>query len=286
MINDEIVCTYSCFFIINKGGDTKINQDMNVFFGECPDLDSTKVKEFHLLSCVNVHVNDSSEKDYSIHCDTQHQTFSYANEEDRTNTPRYSAVQYFVVDDVDNPLEGQVVGLIHYSLPGNRKRLFVLINRFKDVNEKEFFNRFLPQRIVQYDKRGTKIITDCVPIQNVTAPLFYVPALDKGMDMDLSNKEQPSVEMFYVITQGKVKCNSILSYDDYLGTNNNKFSSNRDLPRPNCLSFNPFLTVSEMEYIKELLNVERNISSYDIDDLEEFDYELSDDDDLLLVEEN
>lgn len=258
---------------------------MNEFFEQCSQLDGTKVKQFHLLSCIHVHKNDSVDKDYSIYCDTQHHSFTYAEAEDIVKTPRYSGVQYTTDLTHSDTLEGQVVGIISYSLPGQRSRIYLLINRFDDLNDRDFFKRVLPQRIVQYHKMGQKITTDCIPIQYVLAPLFYVPALDKGMDMDFLNVTCSNKPMFYVITQEKVLCLSIFSYSDYLTRNNTAFSSTRTLPDPKCLCFNPFLTLAQMEYIKEILDVGRNISLYDLEDEEEFEYDFEDDDYDLMEDE-
>jgi len=85
-------------------------------------------------------------------------------------------------------LEGQVVGIISFTSRRAHSRLYLLINRFVDVSDFDFYKRLLPQHIVQYHKVGQQVTTDVIPIANVVAPLFYVPALDKGVQIGTVGK--------------------------------------------------------------------------------------------------
>jgi len=250
---------------------------MNDFFAFCPDLVGRKVPRFELLSCIHVHQMGLEDKEYSIFCDAKFKSYNNVGEDVAHASPRYSALQYVLNDESRSLCEGQVVGIISYPVRNGKKNLFLLMNRFKEISDVEFFRRKLPQHIVQYDKVGMKIVTDVIPIDNVRAPLFYVPALDKGMDIDVHSNVHGKTTMYYVIRQKKVLCSSLLTYDDYLQRNNTFYSNIRGNSSFSYLNFNPFLNVDDMLNIKRILDVGRNKSSCDSDIVEAYEFDITED---------
>ena len=113
------------------------------FFLNCYGLVSTHVREFHLLTCVHVHLLGTEDKDFTIYCDPKFKSYSYATEQEAIGSPRYSAVQYEIDEVVGETLEGQVVGIISYTPRGAHPCLYLLINRFTEVNDQEFFKRYM-----------------------------------------------------------------------------------------------------------------------------------------------
>lgn len=257
---------------------------MNSFFSKCPHLVHTHVREFHMLSCVHVHVKNSNEVEYSIFCDGDFRTNLYAGVDEATRAPRYSGIQYKLSSTDVDVLEGQVVGMFEYQATGHTKRLYVLINRFQLVGQPQFSSRCIPQRLVQYHKVGQQVTTDCITVDLVQAPLFYVPALDKEMDIadigEISHRRQ----MFYILLHGKVFCQSIMHYEDYLKRNNNKFCDRLRKQKHTNMNFDPFLTIHDMIYLKELFNVTRNIKPYDNEVLEDYEFHIVDDEDDIMIE--
>ena len=257
---------------------------MNSFFSQCPNLVQQHVKEFHMLSCVHVHLKNSKDLEYSIFCDGDFRTNLYAGVDESTRAPRYSGVQYKLQSTHDEVLEGQVVGMFEYHAPGYRNQLFVMINRFQLVGPAQFSSRSIPQRLVQYQKRGPQVITDCISVHLVQAPLFYVPALDKDMDITHVGEITHRRQMFYVLLQGKVNCQSIMRYDDYLRRNNNKFCNRLRKEKHKNLNFDPFISIDDMLYLKELLNVTRNIKPYDSEILEDYEFPVDEGEDNVMFE--
>jgi len=51
------------------------------------------------------------------------------------------------------------------------------------------------------------------------------------------------------------------------------------------VNFNPYLNVQEMQSIKTLLDVNRNVEEHDIDYLEAFDFHIDDDDEDCMQED-
>jgi len=204
-----------------------------------------------------------NEKDFSLYCDPDFKSMSYAGEDVSIEAPRYSGVQYRVSLDTEDEYEGQVVGIISYKPIGKHDCVYVLINRFVTPHiTNEYFKRSLPQRLVKYHKVGQQVTTDCVPIEQLINPLFIVPAMDYGNGFrNIGNADEVDAR-FYLITQCKVQCTNIMDYDEYLDRNNNEFSERNGNNTTNYLNCNPFLTVDEMIHVKELLNVQRNVSEY------------------------
>jgi len=258
---------------------------MNVFFSQCPNLVSTHVKEFNILSCVHVHLHDSDEIQYSIFCDGDFRTNKYAGEEEATSSPRYSGVQYKLQSSEDEVFEGLVVGMFEYKPVRDKQHLFLLINRFTLVGVTDFSKRCLPQRLMQYHKVGPKITTDIVPIHLVQAPIFLVPALDKDMDIAGVGKASTSKQMFYLILRGKVWCSSIMKYDDYLEKNNTIFSRCFQTHKNKNINFKPYLSVEDMNYIKKYFDVHRNVKPYDSDILEDYEFNIEDDEEDVMMAE-
>lgn len=264
---------------------------MNLFFSQCPNLVQTHVKEFYLLSCVHVQLKNSNDVAFSIYCDGDFRTNQYAGEDESTRAPRYSGVQYQLDSTGIDSFEGQVVGMFEYLATGATKRLYVLINRFQLVGPSHFSrpshfsSRCIPQRLVQYHKVGQQVTTDCISIDFVQAPLFYVPALDKQMDIADIGEVSDRKQFFYVILQGKVLCQSIMHYADYLNRNNSKFCNRLRKDKKKNMNFDPFITVEDMNYLKNLLNVTRNIKPYDSDVLEDYEFHLEDYENDLMLEE-
>ena len=257
---------------------------MNAFFSTCPNLVQQYVKEFHMLSCVHVHLKNSKDFEYSIFCDGDFRSNLYAGVDESTRAPRYSGVQYKLNSSDDEVYEGQVVGMFVYEASRNQKRLFVLINRFQIVGSSQFSSRSIPQRLVQYHKQGQQITTDCISVHDVQAPLFYVPALDKEMDIADIGEVGHRKQMFYVLLQGKVFCQSIMRYDDYLRRNNNKFCNRLRKHKNKNMNFDPFISIEDMKYLKELLNVSRNIKPYDSEILEDYEFHFEEDENDFLFE--
>lgn len=269
-----------------QGSKTKIETDMNNFFSKCTDLVFTHVKEFHILSCVHVHLSGSDEIQFSIYCDGNFQANKYAGEEESMYSPRYSGVEYKLGKDEEENYEGLVVGILEYKPEKKKRQLFLLINRFRLVGGTDFTKRYLPQRLVQYHKVGQQVTTDVVHIDMVRAPLFLVPALDKDMDIADIGRDSANKQMFYVISQGKVWCTSIMKYVDYFHKNNTLFSNCLQKRTTKNLNFNPFLSIDDMIYIKEYLNVQRNIKPFNSDVLEDFDFNFEYDDENAMFTEN
>lgn len=243
--------------------------DMNdKFLSKCPGLVGTHVRDFHLLSCVHVHNSGYDEKDFSIYCDPNYKSCSYAAEQEAISSPRYSAIQYAIDENSEETMEGQVVGIISYHPRGLEQCLYLLINRFNQLNDQDFFKRMLPQHIVQYHKVGQQVTTDVVSIANVKAPLYYVPALDMGVKIDTVGNVHGKNAMYYVITREKVACTCLFEYNDYMHFNNTVFSDRREHSNYSYLNYNPYLSIEDMHHIKEVLDVDRNIE-VDEDAIEE-----------------
>ena len=119
----------------------------------------------------------------------------------------------------------------------------------------EYLSRVLPNKLVQYDIVRTKITIDCIPVCNVIAPLFIVPALDKEMRMNDVGLVGDKSMMYYVLTNRVVQCLGITPYQKYLENNNTLFSNRRANASFNYFNFNPFLTVDNMQTIKATLDV-------------------------------
>ena len=257
---------------------------MNVFFAMCPNLDGRNVTDFHLLSCVHAYQHDSDEKDFSIYCDAQLRSMEIAGEDEAVLSPRYSGVQYASHSSMHDVYEGQVVGIIWYKTRDQASNVYLLINRFQVVNEQDYITRYLPQRMVRYATEGTKVITDCVPISNVKGPLFVVPALDKCTDISTFGNVGENKAKYYLLSSGKVMCTSILSYETYLRRNDTYFSNRRHNSSSSYFNYNPFLSVEDMENIKSLVHVTRNIDTYDNTFVEAFQFDFDcDNEDILLM---
>jgi len=68
---------------------------------------------------------------------------------------------------------------------------------------------------------------------------------------------------YYVITKDKVRCTCLYEYNDYMNKNNAAFSGRRENAKLSYLNFNPYLSVEDMQHIKHIFDVDRNI---DIDE--------------------
>jgi hypothetical protein len=164
--------------------------------------------------------------------------------------------------------EGQVVGIISFTPRRGHPCLYLLINRFAEVNDHEFYKRVLPQHIVQFHKVGQQVTTDVIPISKVLAPLFYVPALDKGIDIGTVGNVRGKNAQFYVVTRDKVRCTCLFEYKDYMIKNNTAFSGRHENSHFSYLNFNPYLSIEDMQHIKDIFDVDRNID-VDEDAIEE-----------------
>jgi hypothetical protein len=253
------------------------------FFLNCHGLVATHVPDFHLLTCVHVHLHGSEDKEFTIYCDPKFKSYSYATEQEAISSPRYSAVQYHI-DGMEESLEGQVVGIISFTPRRGQPCLYLLVNRFAEVNDQDFFKRVLPQHIVQYHKVGQQVTTDVIPISKVIAPLFYVPALDKGVDIGTVGNVRGRNAQFYVITRDKVRCTCLFEYKDYMSKNNTAFSGRREHSQYSYLNFNPYLSIEDMQHIKDIFDVDRNID-IDEDAIEEaYDFLIDTTDDDVMQE--
>ena len=241
-------------------------------------MNGQEVPDFLLLSCVHVHEKGLQEKDFSIFCDSSFNSMEYAWEDRVVKSPRFSSVLY-VNNSVDGEIcEGQVVAIISYKPRGSNRRVFLLINRYRQVNENDLKKRYLPQRLLEYDTTGHSINPDCIPLSGVKAPLFVVPALDKGLDIGTFGNCDKKKAFYYAISLAKVKCSSMLCYEDYLSKNNTFFSHRICNKSNECFNFNPFLSIPDMLKIKEMINVHREIPEYDSSIVEAFDFDFDDDD--------
>ena len=113
-----------------------------------------------------------------------------------------------------------------------------------------------------------EVTTDVVCIANVKAPLYYVPALDMGVKIDTVGNVHGKNAMYYVITREKVACTCLFEYNDYMHFNNTVFSDRRENSNYSYLNYNPYLSIEDMQHIKEVLDVDRNIE-VDEDAIEE-----------------
>jgi hypothetical protein len=225
-----------------------------------------------------VHEKGVHEKEFSIYCDNSFNSMEYAGEDKVVKSPRFSSVLYANNSSEVELCEGQIVAIISYKPRSSNRRVFVLINRYRQVRENELKKRYLPQRLLGYDTTGHSINPDCIPLSSVKAPLFVVPALDKGLDIDTFGNTDKKKAFYYAISQAKVKCSSILSYDDYLLKNNTFFSDRKCSKTNEYFNFNPFLSIPDMQNIKEMLNVQREIPEYDSSVVEAFDFDFVEDD--------
>jgi hypothetical protein len=267
-----------CVFFIVKGNENKVNKDMNSLFMQCPELRRTHVQQFEMLKCVHVHWHGEEEIDHSLFCDPDFKSMAYAGEADAIIVPRYSGIQYKFSTLSTESVEGKIVGIVSYKPKDLGNHLFLLVNRFCAPIESEYFKRALPQRLVKYHKTGAQVTTDCIPISNVTAPLFVVPSLDFDLTLaDFGTRAEVNGR-FYVITEAKVYCKVLRSYDKYIDENNTRFSEMRGSNENGYLNFNPFLSIHDMAYIKDALHVLRNIEEYDNDVVEDYDFNFIEED--------
>ena len=207
----------------------------------------------------------------------------YAGEDRVVKSPRFSSVLYVTNTEEAEICEGQVVAIISYKPRMSNRRVCLLINRYRQVHKSDLKKRYLPQRLLGYDTTGHSINPDCIPLSSVKAPLFVVPALDKGLDIDTFGNTEKKKAFYYAISQAKVKCSSILSYDDYLLKNNTFFSDRKCSKTNEYFNFNPFLSIPDMQNIKEMLNVQREIPEYDSSVVEAFDFDFVEDDEDVNV---
>ena len=249
------------------------------FFSKCPFLMASHVTTFYLLKCVHVFTKGSEEKDFSIHCDADYKSMAYAGEDEEAHAPRYSGVEYTISSEGPEVYQGQVVGIISYKPRGHPKMVYLLINRFVTATRLEYINRALPVRLVQYECISQQVTTDCIPIGDILDPLFVVPALDKGMAMGNVCGRGDVKAKFYVYNKRHILCVPIMSYDEYLSRNNTRFSHRHGNVQVDYMNYNPFLTIEDMQNIKELFDVDRNIEPYDNDLVEAYDFNLDDDED-------
>ena len=63
---------------------------------------------------------------------------------------------------------------------------------------------------------------------------------------------------------------NIIEYDEYLARNNTKFVTTRYRSKERNMNLNCYLTVKEMNDVKDMLNVHRNIEELNDDFLEAF----------------
>jgi hypothetical protein len=202
----------------------------------------------------------------------------YAGEDRVMKTPRFSSVLYVTNTEEAKMCEGQVVAIISYKPRMSNARVFLLINRYRQVQDNDLKKRYLPQRLLGYNSTGHSINPDCIPLSSVKAPLFVVPALDKGLDIETFGNLDKKKAFFYAISQAKMKCSSILSYNDYLLKNNTYFSDRICNKSKEYFNFNPFLSIPDMQNIKEMINVQREIPEYDSSVVEAFDFDFDEDD--------
>jgi len=112
----------------------------------------------------------------------------------------------------------------------------------------------------------------------VTAPLFVVPSLDFDLTMaDFGTKAEVNGR-FYVISENKVYCKVLRTYDKYIDENNTRFSEMRGSIDNGFLNFNPFLSIHDMTSIKDSLHVVRNIQEYDNDVVDDYEFNFMEED--------
>ena len=239
------------------------------------------MKEFHLLKCVHVFDKDSNENIFSLHCDNEARRMKYAGEEESISSPRFSGVQYTLMDST-HKYEGQIVGIVAYkqNVRDVDLQICLFINRFTEVDDATFFKRKLPHRLVKYERLHERIRTDVVHVSRVCGPLFIVPALDHGMNIQDCSDNTLVKAHYYVIDEMKVRCLNIIDYDVYLARNNTKFVTNRYRSKEQNLNLNCYLTVEEMNDVKDMLNVYRNIEELNDDFLEAFEFDFEDFEDI------
>ena len=260
-----------------QGSSNKVNTDMNQFFLKCKDLRRTHVSTFQLLKCVNVHLIGVEEKEFSIHCDPSYKSMIYAGEDEELLAPRYSGIEYKLSLEEQACYQGQVVGIISYKPTGKVQQVYLLVNRFRLLSSTDYLTRALPMRCVQYDVVHQRLTTDCIPIQYIQAPLFIVPALDKGGEFGTQTSGKVEKGTFYVISHRQVDCAMILKYDDFIRKNNTKYSNRRESKSVEYMSFNPFLSIDDMNRIKGMFDVNRKDIDYNTDIIEAYDFQIEDD---------
>ena len=89
-----------------------------------------------------------------------------------------------------------------------------------------------------------------------------------GVKIDTVGNAHGKNAMYYVITREKVACTCLFEYTDYMHFNNTVFSDRRENSNYSYLNYNPYLSIEDMQHIKEVLDVDRNIE-VDEDAIEE-----------------
>ena len=255
-----------------------MHANINALLSNCPNLSKQNVKELSLLKCVHVFDKGVEEKLFSLHCDHESSRLKYAGEEEAVSCPRFSGVKY-TVQGSNTQYDGQVVGIVSYkrNIADGHNQIFLFINRLVEVDDNIYFKRKLPHRLMKYENIYERITTDTIHVSRICGPLFLVPALDQGMKMSDCGDSSHKKAHYYVLDEMKVKCHNIIQYVDYLDRNNTFYTSSRyRSSKQRHMNLNCYLTVTEMNMVKEMVNVHRNGTDSDGTD--------SDDEGLEVVE--
>jgi len=261
---------------------------LNYFFNS-EKMDVFKHSVVHsltLLGCVHVSEPNESDKKWSLYCDSTFKSQTYKGEYLAKGCPRYSGVEY-TVNGVT--YEGQILAIVFFYATDAHDNVSLhlkfVVARFKD-SEEDARNKALGFNVRCYDKdeRLKEVQIDVIDATQIQRPIFYVPALDFGLsitDVSVNNRGRLQSRtqrnsFFYVLSEGTVTCAEELMYNHYLERNVGKFC-NTSVPQylNPCLNFKPYMTVSEMNDLKEMLfiGVEaecRNDFEFDYDEIDDY----------------
>jgi len=225
----------------------------------CPEVYDGTVHEIYLLKHVKFTAKEKNKleiPEFIVHCDPGFEVNSYAkrDEESKLKLHRISVIEYFSTSDKCLCV-GQVVGIIEYF-----GIVQFLVSRLQEVDFKSSFRK-LPYALYKYalEKEDNTYLTfEHVPIADVVAPCFCMPAVDH-VNIDFNycgihhvRKEQTSY--FYVLTTNRTNLTEGLVYDDYIKYNSSINPWPKNKKSEVCLNFNYYLTEKEKLYVRDVLN--------------------------------
>jgi len=221
------------------------------------------VRSVCLQKCVLAYDKETREKKFPIYCDN------------KIGNMKYSFLRYQHATGKDK-YYGQVAAIIVFTTLEDDKEIphiGFLMNRLKEA--KDNTKRQLPCNLYQYCLNGQVAQIDAISGRHVLSPIFACPALDMGMKMtsvgkaNTGGKSAKTNNFFYVLDVDEIECNYVRTYDHYLLNKNTHVFGGSHKPNvdgrrnSNCFNYGAYLSVQDMQSLKEQLNVGGEIGEWD-----------------------
>jgi len=242
-----------------------------------PEIENGSVSSLYLAKCIHVHHFGSEEKKFSLYCDNFYKSMSYSNNIKTTTSPRFSCVTFTrtrVGSTQSFQHLGQVLAIVLYVNKNTDSsqsiQLKFIVARLVLAGKYDTKNS-LPVDLVTYNLKKGSLQVEIVPIdkKDIVKTAFIVPALDFSQ-MTFNNcgnvasggKHPKNNSLFYVLDENTVECDRLLPYDFYLNKNKNAKPMTSMYTK---LSLPFYLSIKEMQLLKETLNTNRTNIVYDDD---------------------